>query len=224
MTLRLRLRTAVRDRTFVTNFMTTTDRELEVKFYLLDPGGFEGRLERFGALCVQSRVHEHNLRFDTPNQEFHREQRVLRLRRDTEAWLTYKGPSEDRDEVHVREEIEFQVSDFEAAQRLLTALGYQIQMIYEKYRTTYAMESVLVTLDEMPFGYFAEIEGPDAEAIHAAADHLGLDWEARVKSSYSELFERVRTNLGLSFRDLTFENFRDLSVTYQALEVRPADH
>ena len=56
----------------------------------------------------------------------------------------------------------------------------------------------------------AEIEGPDAVSIHAAADSLGLKWEAAIAESYLGLFERLRGKLGFTFRDLTFENFAGL--------------
>ena len=39
--------------------------------------------------------------------------------------------------------------------RCWKSLGYVISMIYEKYRTTYELDGVLVTLDEMPCGDFA---------------------------------------------------------------------
>src|SRR3990172_1232689 len=134
--------------------------ELEIKLYLNDLPAFRQRLEALGAKLVQLRVHEVNLRFDTPEGSLTRSLQVLRLRQDTAARLTYKGPGEDTGGVRARRELEFTVSDFEAARALLEALGYQVSLMYEKYRTTYDLDGVYVTLDEMPYGDFAEIEGP----------------------------------------------------------------
>lgn len=102
------------------------------------------------------------------------------------------------------------VNNFDTARKLLEALGYRVAVIYEKYRTTYKLGNVLVTLDEMPYGSFAEIEGPDGVSIKAAADRLGLDWEKRIFDSYLALFDKLRQVLGFEFRDLSFENFSGL--------------
>jgi len=197
-----------------------SDKELEVKFYLSDFPGLRTRLEAAGAQLVQPRVHEINLRFDTPSGDLARSYRVLRLRQDSQARLTYKGPGELVDGVRSRQELEFTVSDFETAHRFLAALGYEVSVMYEKYRATYALEGVLVTLDEMPYGNFAEVEGPDGASIRQTAAALGLDWERRILDSYIMLFDRLRERLGLAFRDLSFENFKSLAVTEEMLDLK----
>lgn len=198
-------------------------QELEVKFYLSDLEAFRERVEALGGKLVQPRLHEVNLRFDTPDGELSRTFQVLRLRQDTAPRLTYKGPGATTGGVRARREIEFTVGDFEAARSFLEALGYQVRLMYEKYRTTYELEGVLVTQDEMPYGSFAELEGPDPESIQSVARQLGVDWEARILESYTYLFERLRESLGLSFRDLSFENFAGIEVAPAALGVRSAD-
>ena len=96
-------------------------------------------------------------------------------------------------------------------------------MMYEKQRSTYALGAVLVTLDVMPYGNFAEIEGPDGASIKHAAMQLGLDWQRRILDSYTMLFDQARQSLHLTFRDLSFENFAGLEVPPEALGVLPAD-
>jgi adenylate cyclase class 2 len=71
----------------------------------------------------------------------------------------------------------------------------------------------------MPYGNFAEIEGPDGASIRRAAEALGLDWEKRILDSYIMLFDRLKERLGLSFRDLSFENFKSLTVTREMLGI-----
>lgn len=197
--------------------------ELEVKLYLNDLPTLRQRLEALGAQLSQPRVHEINLRFDTPDGSLTRSLQVLRLRQDTDARMTYKGPGDTTGGVHARRELEFTVSDFETARALLEAIGYQVSLMYEKYRTTYELDGVHVTLDEMPYGDFAEIEGLDPESIRAVARKLGVDWEARVLDSYTALFASLCQTLGLQFQDLSFENFAGMTVSPQALGVRPAD-
>jgi adenylate cyclase class 2 len=198
-------------------------QELEVKLYLSDLSAFQKRLEALGARLVQPRVHEFNLRFDTPSGDLARTSQVLRLRRDSACHITYKGPGTDLDGVRSRREIEFSVSDFDAARALLEALGYQVSVIYEKHRSTFLLDEVLVTLDQLPYGDFVEIEGPDAGNIRAASVKLGVNWEARIVESYIALFERLREVIKLPFRDLTFENFAGLGILPAKLGVRPGD-
>lgn len=210
--------------------------ELEVKFLLSDPAGFVKRLEEAGAELESPRTHEYNLRFDTPERTLTHSFQVLRLRRDAKVRVTYKGPGEMSGEVRARQEIEYEVDDFEAAKALFEALGYEVSFIYEKYRTTYhlfqatdlsekfkSLKSVEIVLDETPIGTFTEIEGPDAGAIQLAAARLGLDWGARIVESYVYLFEVVKRSLGLSVRDLTFENFGKMPVESVSFGVTPGD-
>lgn len=203
--------------------MTNHDQELEVKFYLTDPQRYKERLEAAGGQLIQPREHEINLRFDTPDGTLTRSSRVLRLRRDDHITLTYKDPGELTGGVRSRREIELTVNDFSAARAFLEALGFQVSLMYEKYRTAYVLDNCHVTLDEMPFGHFTEIEGPDAENICIASQKLGLNWDARITDSYTRLFESLQGRMNLKFRDLTFENFSNLVVTPEMLMVSPGD-
>ena len=203
--------------------MGSNQQELEIKLFLLDMPAFQQKVESLGGQLIEPRLHEINLRFDTPDGVLTRAYSVLRLRKDTAARLTYKGPGETIDGVLARREIEFTVSDYQSAHALLEALGYQVSLMYEKYRTTYDLDGLQVTLDEMPYGYFTEIEGQDGKQIRAAAENLGVNWDARIIDSYTALFEQLQEKLGLTFRDLSFENFKEIDVTYQALGVQPAD-
>ena len=67
----------------------------------------------------------------------------------------------------------FEVSSFDNAKALLEALGYRVSVMYEKYRTTYDWGGCEVTLDEMPYGDFAEIEGPWCRHHPQGGQHPG---------------------------------------------------
>lgn len=203
--------------------MGQNQQELEIKLYLADLPALKGKLEISGAKLIEARLHEINLRFDLPDGELTRKAQVLRLRQDTAARMTYKGPGETIDGVHARREIEFTVGDFQSAQLLLESLGYQVSLMYEKYRTTYSLGGLQVTLDEMPYGNFSEIEGTDTSAIHHAAMKLDLSWEARILESYTTLFDQLQEKLGLTFQNLSFVNFAELNITPEDLGVIPAD-
>jgi len=198
-------------------------QELELKYYVLDLRRIEAKLKELGASCSQPRLLEANLRFDTSDYSLSREGKALRLRYDTEARITYKGPSQAREGIRLREEIEFVVDNYQAARAFLLALGYQVSVFYEKYRTVYLMGGVHIMLDELPYGNFVEIEGPDPASIQVVNSALNLNWETRIPESYTILFDRLRDMLKLPFRDLSFDNFRDLQVSAADLQVLPAD-
>lgn len=203
--------------------MNQNDMEIEAKFYLRDLTAFRQRLETLGAVQVKHRHHELNLRFDLPDGSLTRAHRVLRLRQDGRALLTYKGAGQAGAEVAVRQEVEVEVSDADACRRLLEALGYQVSMIYEKYRTTYRLGNVEIVLDEMPFGLFCEIEAPDAGTIHQLAERLTLNWQARIAMGYYTLFDQLKAASGLNIRDLTFDNFRENPVDLSIIGITFAD-
>ncbi len=199
------------------------DQEIEVKYYIADLKALEAKLKSLGARLAQPRTHEINLRFDTGDEELKRSYQVLRLRQDQIARLTFKGPSHFQDGARFRQEIEFQVSDFEAARRFLEALGYHVSMMYEKYRAAYELDEVEITLDELPYGNFAELEGPNPDALRGVNEKLGLNWETRAEESYTVLFDHLREVMGLEFSDLSFENFQGLNVSPSLMHLHPAN-
>lgn len=212
--------------------MTDNERETEAKFYVRDLKGIEQRLRSSGARLIQDRVLEVNLRFDDLDGHLERQGRVLRLRQDEKARVTYKDNSAAVGGAVSRREIEFVVDDFEAARDFLGAFGYQVVFAYEKYRTTYealdvfqnvkGLKSAEIMLDELPYGDFVEIEG-DMEQLQPAARELGLDWDKAIQASYHALFKQLTGRKNLEFRDLTFENFRATQITPTDLGVEPAD-
>ncbi len=203
--------------------MAKSEQEIEVKFFIRDLAALARKLEDQGAVLSAPRVYEINLRFDTQDGALTSAHRVLRLRQDAGVVMTYKGPAAPGDEVSSRQEIEFGVSDFGAARRLLEALGYVVSVMYEKYRTTYLLGDLTVVLDEMPFGDFMEIEGPDAESIRGAAEQLGLNWEARSTASYLGLFSLLSAKMGIAARNLSFTEFEGLQVGGEDMGLSYAD-
>jgi hypothetical protein len=81
----------------------------------------------------------------------------------------------------------------------------------------------MFTLDEMPFGAFLEIEGPDSDAIQAATKDLGLGWEARSNASYLGLFDLLRLSRGLTAQNLTFEALKGVQARPEDYGMRYAD-
>lgn len=200
------------------------DQETEVKFFVLDLKRIETRLLELEARLIQARAHEINFRFDTPDNGLRKNSRVLRLRRDTEAKLTYKGPSKLAEGgVMTRKEIEFTVGDFESAKEFLLSLGYEPKIFYEKFRTTFELNHTHIMLDELPYGTFVEVEGNNADEIQVTVRKLGLKWENMIRMGYHAIFDVIAPKYGLDASQLSFENVKDIRVAPDDFIFKPAD-
>lgn len=202
------------------------DRELEIKFYLLHPEQFRNRMAILQAEPISPRTAEWNIRFDDVRGNLAARGQVLRLRKDERIRLTFKGPSELRSDVTSREELEVEVSDFDTTFRILSALGYQVVVNYEKFRTTWHYQGAEIVLDELPMGIFCEIEGQSAEQIEEIASNLHLNWEYRVGDSYLTIFRSLKNSMGFNARNLTFADMRNthiLPADLAGIRIYPAD-
>ncbi len=194
--------------------------ETEVKFALDDPAQMRADLAHLGAVARGAHT-ELNLRLDDDERSLSSQGIVLRLRRvetDSEVKhiLTVKTPVQSSDAfLSVRREIELAVSDGPAMLAALEVLGYRPYWRYEKRRETHILGAVEAVLDELPFGWFMELEGPQAD-IRALADRLGLNLADGLTLSYADIFDNVRRALGLSITDLTFEAFAGVAVPSHA--------
>ena len=199
-------------------------QEIEAKFHVQNLRKIELRLLELKAQLIQPRVHEVNLRFDRLDGELRNSFRVLRLRQDDIARFTFKGPSVEKEGgILSRQEIEFEVGDFDSAKQFLEAIGFQVVVFYEKFRATYELNDTHIMLDELPYGSFIEIEGENVESIHSIADLLGLNWDAMIKAGYHALFERVAGKYGLDVSKLSFENLEGVTIKTTDMGIVAAD-
>lgn len=198
--------------------MTTQYTETEIKLYVPELADVEIALQNAGAVLSAARVFERNVRYDTPDERLRAQAGVLRLRQDTRTRLTFKDGEKSVGEFGMtRFEAETEVGDFDAMEMILGKLGFVPMMVYEKYRTTYAFHETDVTLDEMPYGNFVEIEGLESD-IRTVMQSLDLIDAKRLSNSYVVLFENVRRAMGLDITHLTFENFAGVLVPFSAFE------
>jgi hypothetical protein len=96
-------------------------------------------------------------------------------------------------------------------------------MTYEKYRREYAWHETRISLDEMPYGRFVEVEAESSEQIQKICQTLNLDWTKRVFFSYVELFSLIQEKDRLETEDLSFEAFKDWHGDLASYGILPAD-
>jgi adenylate cyclase class 2 len=89
---------------------------------------------------------------------------ALRLRRvNGRALLTFKERLPGKSSIKHQREEETEVMDADALDRILRSLELRPGLVYEKRRTSWQIGKAEVALDELPFGLFMEIEGPEQE-------------------------------------------------------------
>lgn len=198
-------------------------QEREIKFYIQNLKILAERLRLSGGELIQPRVLEKNYRLDTANRSLQQSGKLLRLREDYHARVTFKENAQNEDGIIARTEIEFTADNIEAVQKLFESLGYKVVVGYEKYRQTYQLGDVKVMLDELPFGDFVEIEASNNVLIEGMTHMLGLKLSRAINTNYLGLWEIVKKSKGLVVRDLTFENLENMEFTPADLAVEPAD-
>lgn len=99
----------------------------------------------------------------------------LRLRKtENRITLTYKEKVPTENDFKHQIEFETEVSNVDATESIIEKLGYKLSAIYEKHRKAWQLGDVEIVLDELPFGYYMEIEGT-IEDILKVEKLLGAD-------------------------------------------------
>jgi adenylate cyclase, class 2 len=188
-------------------------REIEIKLKVEGPSALKKRLKEYGFEVINRRHFESNIIFDFSDLRLRRSRSLLRLRKEgNRHLLTYKGAPHSSDSYKIRTEIETQVEDAGAFQKILEGLGLHPVFRYEKYRTAYAEQgrqkgdgSPLLVYDETPIGRYMELEGP-ARWIDCVARRLGYQKRDYITASYAALYqEHCRAN-GIKAGDMTFSD------------------
>jgi adenylate cyclase class 2 len=190
--------------------------ETEIKIpFAGTPQAARELIERHGYAASGPRTLETDQLFDHGASEMKNADQLLRLRRSgSVSTVTYKGPA-TRERYKSREEIEFDVSDASAFELVLHRLGYTPGFRYEKYRTKFASESGIVTIDETPIGVFLELEGP-ADWIDSTALRLGFTSSDYSTASYAALYreylsahEGAPTNMVFNASNAPYQRRKD---------------
>lgn len=127
------------------------------------------------------------------NELLSKEKAILRLRKtvclktaDKKAVLTYKKRIQNEFDIKRQIEYETVVSDAEAIEKILENTGFVLRLVYEKRRKMWKLRNAEVVLDELPFGFFMEIEGKFTAILEAQALLGAEDYEVE-HATYPEL-------------------------------------
>jgi adenylate cyclase class 2 len=170
--------------------------EIEAKVRIESPDAVREALRQAGATLVGSRF-ELNAFFDSADRSLTSTDCGLRVRlhqtagKPDEVVMTFKGPRQGSG-LKVREEIELVVDDFAAASKLLERLGYGPTLGFEKRRESWSLGGCSIEIDELPVeGFFAEVEGPAGETVHAVLSQIGLAGRELLTTSYIAMMDEA---------------------------------
>jgi adenylate cyclase class 2 len=177
----------------------TLEREIKLRFD--DPAAARSAVLQAGATPLRSRRLQEDCLLDTADERLRRRRCVLRIRLESgKSLITFKGPVQPS-LMKLREELETIVADGPVLLAVLENLGYRVWFRYQKYREEFALEDVIVAIDETPVGTFVEIEGGN-RGIADLAGALGRGPADYLLDSYRRLYLLDCENRGVPAADM----------------------
>jgi adenylate cyclase class 2 len=164
--------------------------ELEKKYRLTKEewDSVVSSLEGIGAQYLGEDFETNTIYFGTPLEA---SGGVVRIRRTQDrALLTFKRRLEGPGDVKRQVEHETEISDADSTARIITELGLEPKLIYDKRRKTWRLRDTEIVLDELPFGLFMEIEG-SVTGIKEIEILLGIENVTVEHETYPEITARL---------------------------------
>ena len=146
---------------------------------------------------------QRTIRMDTPDRGLEKQGTFLRVRTGGKNIVTLKKKIKTDRDVFERRELETEVKDPELLADIFANLGFTKRFIMEKYRIDYEYKNTKISLDELPFGIFVEIEGEPAY-IKNVANELNLDLSNKIVVTYWDLFEKYKKKTNRKGEDIVF--------------------
>lgn len=190
--------------------------EIEVKLRITDLPSLIRDISRLRAGC-SGRVLERNALFDTPDEDFRRSGRLLRVRIETPSpsrlfqgglrrtVITSKAPASASTGSRYKKKLERELvgrspQDWPV---ILQSLGFRPGFRYEKYRTAFRLPGLHLDVDETPMGVFLELEG-SPKAIDRVARALGFSPRDYIRGTYWDVFQAECRRRGHFPRNMLF--------------------
>lgn len=177
--------------------------EREIKLHFDDPEAARAAVLAAGGTPIHGRRLQDDCLLDTADELLRRRRSVLRVRMESgRSFLTFKGPVQPS-VMKLREELETVVGDGTLMLRVLEELGFHVWFRYQKYREEFALDDVIIAIDETPVGTFVEIEGGEG-GIATTTQALGCRPSDYLLDSYRGLFVRYCQERGLPVTNMVF--------------------
>lgn len=174
--------------------------EREIKIKIKNPYSFIKKIEKQGAKFLGF-TKQTTYRFDTKTKDLEKQGKFLRTRTGFKSTITLKKKIGLDKKVKLRKEIELEISDIKAMNKILKELGFNCLRVMEKYRAKWKYKGLEITLDELPFGIFCEIEGPE-KMINRFLKKIHKDKAKRITETYWKLHKKQNK------KDIIFKSYK----------------
>jgi adenylate cyclase class 2 len=167
-------------------FFSTMPIEIEKK-YRLTEGQRELIVARLSILIAGTPKTELEVNIIYSNPTLQLENAILRLRRTGDrSILAFKKRLSSVSPIKRQLEEETEVADADSTERILLRLGFTPSLVYEKRRQTWKHGDTEIAIDELPFGWFMEIEGEESD-IERVEVALAIDELQSEEATYPQL-------------------------------------
>lgn len=172
--------------------------EKEIKLKVDDIANVSDVLRRSGAVFLGGAL-ERTIRFDTVDLDYEKKGKFIRVRSGFSNTITLKEKiASENKNVRARKETEFEIEDIDKMSYILTTLGLNYTRTMEKYRQHWSLGNCAITLDELPFGIYMEIEGEESE-ISKVCKLLGVDENNKILVTYWDLWAEITDKKDIVF-------------------------
>lgn len=186
--------------------MAQDNKETEIKIEITaDRDEFEKKVLALNPV-VSEEVLERTIRFDTPTEDLRQKGIFVRVRSGFKNVWTVKQKIEgvaDADKYRQRNEWEIEIEDLEKARQMLKTLGFDKELIMEKYRKKFTLPKAEIVIDRLPFGTYAEIEA-EKDEIERLTELLGIDPTRTTVLTYWHLHDDYNKANGLTDENIVF--------------------
>jgi adenylate cyclase class 2 len=176
--------------------------EIEAKFLHVDPEDIRRRLEAAGAVCKQPMQTMRRVVF--ANEFMDAKNGFVRIRDEGHRIaMTYK--QYDERSLTGAKEIEFTVSDYDAAVAFIEATGIKPKSTQEARREIWQKGEAEIVIDEWPWiDPYIEIEAPSEEVVKEMAAALGFDWSDAAFGDIMTAYRAEYPKTGTGWEDMVY--------------------
>jgi len=131
--------------------------------------------------------------------------------RKREIILTIKKKTKKNTRFFEREEMELKIKgegkeeeSLEILRKMLKSLGFSKEIIFEKKRRIVYKDDIVISFDELPFGFFVEFESKP-EIIERYLNKFNLSTRPRITKAYLALWEDYKKTHNITEEDCLFK-------------------